>query len=98
MVSVQPIFLHFRFEKDHSYFLSSFPTTPDHFQFLFSVFETLIRYRVPSLFVDRVQKGNVYIFVTTLACKNINRNLFGFYFSLNMLFLSFQGIMFPKSF
>ena len=92
--SAAPIFSHFLLGKDDSYFHVSFPTTADHFYFLYSVFETLNTYTVTSMFVDRVQKRHFYLFV---ICKNISGNLFVVYFSLNMFFLPFFGVITWKS-
>ena len=86
-------FLHFNFEKHHSYFGLSFLTTVDIFYCLFWGFQTLNRYTVPYLFVDRAQKCNCYLYIITLTSKNICGTLFVVCLSLNMLFLPFPCIL-----
>ena len=49
----------------------------------------LIPYTVPCLFVDRVQKRNCYLTVSTLRFRKISGTLFVFCFSLNMIYLPF---------
>ena len=50
-------------------------------------------YTVPFLFVERIQRRNCYLRVTTLTFKNISRTLLVVFLSLNMLFLPFSGIL-----
>ena len=45
------------------------------------------------LFVDRVQKYNSYLFVSTLTSKNISGTLCVVCSTLNLLFLPFSGIL-----
>ena len=66
---VRATFLDFNLEKHHSLFRFSFLTTADLFCRLFLRFLTLKTYTVPTFFVDRVQKPNCHISVSTLHCK-----------------------------
>ena len=58
--------LHFNLEIYHSYFAFSFLTTVDLFYCLFRGFRTLNTYTLSCLFIDRVQKWNCYLSVSTL--------------------------------
>ena len=50
-------------------------------------------YNGPCLFVDRVQKRNCYLSVSTLTSKNIRGGLFVVFLSLNMFVLPFFGVL-----
>ena len=93
IASAEPILLHFKVEKDHSYFLFSFLTSVDLFYFFFWGFQTLNTYTALCLFVDRIQKRNYYFTVSTLTSKNVSRTLSVVCFSLNMLFLPFSAFL-----
>ena len=90
------ICLHFHFQKHHSHFPFSFPTSVEHFYFLFSVYETLNRYTIISLFLARVPKHNFHVFVRSLTSKNDSVNFFLVYFFLNMFCLPFSSILTSK--
>ena len=91
--SVAPILLHFHLQKHYSYFVFSFLTTVDHFQFSFRGFCVLNTYIVPSIFVDRDQKRDSYISEITLTSKNFSASDFGICLSLHMFFPPFSGIL-----
>ena len=86
------ILLHFNLETYHSYFAFSFLTTVDLFYCLFRGFRTLNTYTLSCLFIDRVQKWNCYLSVSTFIFKNISCTLFVVCLCLNMFFLPFSGI------
>ena len=50
-------------------------------------------YTGTCLFVDRVQKRNCYISVSTLTCKNIRGSFFLDLLSINMFFLPFFDVL-----
>ena len=78
ITSAAPILLYFNLEKHHWYFAFRFLTTVYFLHCLFWSYSTLNKYAVPWLFVDRVQKLNSYLFVSTLFLKNMTG-----YFSLS---------------
>ena len=59
-------------------------------------FSELITYTVPCLFTYSFPKRHCYLWVSTLASKNISGTLFDLCLSLNAFFLPFSGILTGK--
>ena len=91
--SVEPVLLHSNLKKPPSYFDFSALRTDDPFYCLFLDFQTINTYTDRYFFVGIVKKQNCYLLRNTLTSKNISCTLFMTWFSLNIFFLQFSGVL-----
>ena len=81
-LSAPLISFHFQLGKYYSYVAFSILTTVDVFHCLFWGFQTLNKYSLPCLFVNRGQKRNWHLSVISLTSKNITGTFFVVCFSI----------------